>query len=169
VLLVVSGLPGVGKTTVAAAVARSLDGVHVSVDVVEDALLRAGLPSGRATGVAAYEACAAVAEQNLELGRLVVADAVNDSDAARETWRRAARQAQARLHFAVLEPPTADEHRRRLVGRTRGLTHVPEPTWCEVRRRSAAYEAWTDAVLTLRASEDVPSLVAATVAHVRGR
>lgn len=87
-LIVISGLPGTGKSTVAAAVADELDGVHLSVDLIEDALLGAGLPRSRQTGVAAYEAVRAAAEQNLAAGRTVVVDAVNDSEAARDTWRR---------------------------------------------------------------------------------
>ena len=39
-----------------------------------------------------------------------------------------------------------DEHRRRLESRVRPLTHVPEPTWDEVRRRAASYEPWADCV-----------------------
>src|SRR3954447_26027131 len=74
VLVVVSGLPGTGKTAVAAELAARLGAVHLSVDPIEDALLGAGLPPSCETGVAAYEAARAVAEQNLALGLTVVAD-----------------------------------------------------------------------------------------------
>jgi hypothetical protein len=65
---------------------------HMLVDIVEDAMLRAGLEPGWSTGVAAYEAVGAAAQQNLALGRVVIVDAVNDSDAARQTWRDAPRR-----------------------------------------------------------------------------
>lgn len=81
-LLVISGLPGVGKTTVAERITARLGAVHVSVDVVEEALLGAGLEPGWTTGVAAYEAARAVVEANLRLGHRVVVDAVNDSEPA---------------------------------------------------------------------------------------
>jgi hypothetical protein len=71
-LIVVSGLPGVGKTSVAAAVATRLNGVHLSVDPVEDAILRCDLPAGRNVGVAAYEAvltCSDVDERRRLEGR----------------------------------------------------------------------------------------------------
>lgn len=95
VLIVISGLPGVGKTTLAAALARQARAVHLSVDAAEEALLGAGLEPGWTTGVAAYEAVRAAAEQNLTLGLIVVVDAVNDSEAARQTWRTAAGRADA--------------------------------------------------------------------------
>jgi predicted kinase len=56
VFVVISGLPGTGKSAVARSVAELLHAVHLSVDPVEDALLGAGLERGWATGVAAYEA-----------------------------------------------------------------------------------------------------------------
>ena len=79
-LVVISGLPGTGKSAVATEVAREVGGVHLSIDTVEDALLGAGFPHSWTTGVAAYEAVRSAAEQNLDLGRIVVVDAVNDSD-----------------------------------------------------------------------------------------
>lgn len=54
VLIVISGLPGTGKSTVAAALARNLQATHLSIDEVENAMLGAGLSPGFRTGVAAY-------------------------------------------------------------------------------------------------------------------
>jgi predicted kinase len=143
-LVAVSGLPGTGKTAVATRVASQLAAVHLSIDAIEEAMLGAGLAPGWETGVAAYEATRAAAEQNLVLGRTVVVDAVNDSDAARQTWRGAAERTDVALRFVVLDCPDAAEHRRRLESRRRGLRHVPEPTWDAVLARAAAYEPWTD-------------------------
>lgn len=56
------------------------------MDEVEDAMLVLACPRDRTTGVAAYEAVRAAAEQNLVLGHSVVVDALNDSAAARSTW-----------------------------------------------------------------------------------
>jgi predicted kinase len=96
---------------------------HMLVDIVEDAMLRAGLEPGWSTGVAAYEAVGAAAQQNLALGRVVIVDAVNDSDAARQTWRDAPRGAEVEVRFVLLRPPAGAEHQRRLDARTRGFGH----------------------------------------------
>lgn len=140
--VVVSGLPGTGKSAVAAQLAARLEAVSLSVDPIEDALLRAGLPRSWQTGVAAYEAARAVAEQNLLLGRPVVVDAVNDSKPARDTWRRASATAGIVATFVLLVLDDETEHRRRLAGRGWRLTHVPEPSWDDVRARAAAFEPW---------------------------
>ena len=83
-LVVVSGLPGTGKSTVAVALARQVRAVHLSIDEVEEAMLGAGLPPTFATGVAAYEAVRAAVEQNLALGHHVVVDAVNEKGLPRD-------------------------------------------------------------------------------------
>jgi predicted kinase len=103
VLVVISGLPGTGKSAVAAGLAARSGAVHLSVDTIEDALLGAGLLPGWQTGVAAYEAAGAVAEQNLALGLTVVVDAVNDSEPARGTWRTAAAATDSVLVFLRLD------------------------------------------------------------------
>ena len=141
-LIVVSGLPGVGKSTVAAALAARCGATHLSIDEIEDALLGCGLPTGERTGIAAYEAVRAAAEQNLALGRVVVVDAVNDSDPARETWRRAARSTGRPLRFVLLTLDDRDEQRRRLADRVRGHPHLPEPAWSSVEQVARGYADW---------------------------
>lgn len=154
-LVVISGLPGTGKTAVATEVAREVGGVHLSIDTVEDALLGAGFPHSWTTGVAAYEAVRAAAEQNLDLGRIVVVDAVNDSEPARDTWRRAAATAGAPLMFVLLTLNDEVEHRRRLEGRSRNLTNVIEPSWDDVSGRRVSFEPWTDVHLRVSASGSI--------------
>lgn len=158
-LIVISGLPATGKTALATSLARHADLVHLSVDAVEDALLRCGLEPGWTTGVAAYEAVSSAAQQNLRLGHRVVVDAVNDSEAARQVWRDAGARTGAAVRFVLLTPPAAPEHQRRLQGRRRGFVHVPEPSWAQVVHRAAAFEAWRDPPVELSADEPVARLV----------
>ncbi|MFT4235660.1 MAG: AAA family ATPase [Microbacterium sp.] len=154
-LIVISGLPGVGKTTVASAVAARLGAVHLSVDVIEEALLGSGVSAGWTSGVAAYEAARALAELNLQDRQSVVVDAVNDSEEARDTWRRASRG----TSFVTLIVTDVSEHERRLDGRNRGFVHVTEPTWADVEQRSAGYAPWTDQHLEIDTSALEPETV----------
>lgn len=52
-LVVVSGLPGTGKSTIADAVGRALSMPVFSVDPIEAAIWRSGVPASHETGVAA--------------------------------------------------------------------------------------------------------------------
>ena len=151
-LMVISGLPGVGKTSVAALLAAHLSAVHLSIDAVEESMLACGLPPGWTVGVAAYEAARAMAEQNLRLGHRVVVDAVNDSEEARQTWRNAAAETGAGLDFVHLVASDTQEHKRRLRTRDRGFVQVGEPTWDDVKRRREGYAAWVDDVVELDTS-----------------
>jgi predicted kinase len=167
VLVVISGLPGTGKSTVGEAVARRSGAMWLSVDDVEDALLGVGLPSDWTTGVAAYEAVAAAAAENLRLGHIVIVDAVNDSEPARDTWRRAAHAASAPLVFVLLTPPEEHEHRLRLRGRTRRLSHQSEPTWEAVKARAEAYERWRDPPASIDSAQPLDVVVDEVLAIVR--
>jgi predicted kinase len=164
-LIVVSGLPGVGKSTVAALVAGRIGAVHLSVDPVEDAMLGAGLEAGWVTGVAAYEAVRAATETNLALGRTVVVDAVNDSEPARETWRRAAAAGGAVITWIVLTCSDAEEHDR-LAGRNRGLALVGKPSWEQVVERGANYALWVDSHANLDTFARSPEELAASIAEI---
>jgi predicted kinase len=91
----------------------------------------------------------------------VVVDAVNDSEPARETWRRAARASGARLVVGVLALADADLHRRRLEGRSRPFVRIAEPRWEAVRARMATTEPWDASVLHLDAGRPVAELARA--------
>ena len=82
-LIVFSGLPGVGKTTVARALVRALNAMYVRIDSIEQALAQ----SGHRVGVDGYLIGYAVAEDNLRAGHLVVVDCVNPWAETRDAWR----------------------------------------------------------------------------------
>jgi predicted kinase len=163
-LVVLSGLPGVGKTSIAEVFAARTESVHLSIDAVEESILACGLPPGWHVGVAAYEATRAMAEQNLRLGHDVVVDAVNDGEEARQTWRAAAARTGAHLDFVHLVISDVQEHKRRLSDRDRGLIHVGEPTWSDVLRRRADYAVWSEVVLEFDTSEQSVDAVADSIA-----
>ncbi len=168
-LVVIAGLPGTGKSALAQAVATHLDAVHLSVDPVEDAMLGAGHSRGWLTGVAAYEAVRVMAEQNLLLGAPVVVDAVNDSELARQTWRSAAERGGVPVVFVLLVLDDAVEHRRRLEGRTRGFTHVPEPTWDEVQARAKTFAPWSGPVEVIDAGGSRSDVLTLVLERLRAR
>ena len=127
-LVVISGLPGTGKTAVAEAVARETGSVHLSIDAVEDALLGAGLEASWTTGVAAYEAARAAAELNLALGRTVVVDAVNDSEPARDSSR-------ATMTFCWLPPDSVSTATSELLARM-SKASTSSTAWARTAPRS---------------------------------
>ena len=151
-LIVLSGLPGTGKTVLAAAVARQLGAVLLSVDPVDSALAAEGVRERGAAGRAAYAVVGALAEQNLALGATVVVDAVNAVGEAKTFWIELARQSGARL--LAVETILSDRavHRARLADRVRELA-IAEPTWEAVVLRGEEWVAWPFAPLVVDSVE----------------
>jgi len=144
VLVVFSGLPGVGKTTVARALAARLGAVYLRVDTVEQAMRAAGLAG---VGAAGYGVAQAVGEDNLRLGSSVVVDCVNPVRESREGLRLVAERVGVRLADVHLVCLDAVEHRRRVEGRVADIAGHVLPTWESVTR--SEFEPWDDGVLVL--------------------
>lgn len=135
-LVVLSGLPGVGKTTIARELAVSMGAVHVRIDSIEQALRNEGL---KVEGEG-YRVAYALAEDHLRLGRSVVADCVNPWPLTRNEWRSVADRTGVRAVDVEVVCSDADEHRRRVESRSADIVGHRPPTWSEVVERD--YRAW---------------------------
>ena len=127
-LFIFSGLPGVGKSTVAREIAKRLKAVYVRADTIEQAM-RDCMPDYEVT-IEGYEIAYAVAAENLALGLRVVADSVNPLNITRD-------------EFMDIEVICSDaiEHRRRVEQRVSDIPGLKLPTWDETVSRQ--YEPWT--------------------------
>jgi predicted kinase len=166
-LIVLSGLPGSGKSTVAEGLSRTLSIPRFSVDPIEAAMWRGGLSKDQ-TGIAAYDVAITLAEEHLRLGHSVIVDAVNPVEAPRAAWRSLA--AKYRAEMKIIECVCADEavHRQRTEARVRNIAGMPEITWARVLERRAEYEAWADARLTLDTSvKSADQLLAEALNYLR--
>jgi predicted kinase len=142
VLVVFSGLPGVGKTTLARSAAVRLSAALVRIDMLDSALRRAGIAPEQPIGVATYLAANAVSEACLRVGTPVVVDGVNALEVIRDGWRGLASRTGAPLRVVEVICSDASEHRRRVESRAAELEGVPAPTWADVGSRM--YEPWRD-------------------------
>src|SRR6476661_1249260 len=71
-LIVVSGLPGTGKSALADRLGQELGAVVLSVDPIEAAMLESGIEQSFATGYAAYRIVSTLVEANLALGQTLI-------------------------------------------------------------------------------------------------
>jgi predicted kinase len=136
VLILIGGLPGVGKTTVARALAGRLPAAHLRIDVFEVALARQGLVGDGEAGAHGYDLALAAADTCLTAGTDVVVDAVFPVVRSRRFFRELAERHGVPAHWLRLICRDPAEHRRRVEERTADLTGHVVPDWETVRRRN---------------------------------
>jgi len=138
-LIIFGGLPGSGKTTIARELARQFGAVHVRIDSIEQAILDSGAVS-RPLNDVGYRVGYAVAEDNLRVGRTVIADSVNPLSLTRDAWVEVANRAQVRAMEIEVRCSDAEEHRHRVEERSTDVPGLRPPTWQEVVSRD--YHPW---------------------------
>jgi predicted kinase len=143
VLIVTAGLPGSGKSTIAAELGERLEMPVISVDPLESAILSAGIDADQPTGLAAYLVAENIASTVLGQGKSVIVDAVNAVNPAREQWIALAQRHGDPLRFIEVICSDSDVHKSRLEARNRNLPHLNEPTWHAVEQSLDEYDEWT--------------------------
>ncbi|MEO6317597.1 MAG: ATP-binding protein [Acidimicrobiales bacterium] len=166
-LVVLSGLPGAGKSAVADEVGRLLPATVLPVDPIEAAIWRCGISPSFETGVAAYEVAAVLAQHQLRLGMPVIADAVNSLEVARDMWRQAATDAGVPVRVIEVLCSDPELHRSRLATRVRTIDGFPEPTWDEVCARRSEWQEWQQERLVLDSIDPLADNVDRALAYLR--
>jgi predicted kinase len=157
-LIQICGLPGTGKSTLAARLAELRPVVLLRIDAIEAAMWRNGLTPEQ-TGVAAYSVAHSVALPHLRRGQTVVADAVSAVAPARDGWRGTAEHAGVPLRVIETVCPDPAEHHRRVTTATTDLPGFPLPSWEQVRSVAARYETRDDERLVLDTTRDPDACV----------
>src|SRR5258707_8624011 len=93
-LIVFSGLPASGKSSIARALAQEIGAIWLRIDSIEQAIRESGVVPGSLDD-AGYRAAYAVAEDNLLLGHDVIGDSVNPWMLTRDAWRACGERAGA--------------------------------------------------------------------------
>ncbi len=138
-LVVLAGLPGCGKSTIARLLAQEIRAVWLRIDSIEQAIRSSGIAVGSLDD-AGYRVGYALAEDNLKLGHNVVADSVNPWMLTRNAWRDAGVRADSHVIEVEINCSDLDEHRRRVESRMIDVPGLPPVPWQRVVDRD--YHLW---------------------------
>ncbi|MDZ4374275.1 MAG: AAA family ATPase [Phenylobacterium sp.] len=136
-LIVLSGLPGSGKSTIARELCRRIAAVWLRIDTIETSIADESTPLTDE----GYRAAYALARDNLGVGLDVVGDSVNPWMETRDAWREAGRDVGAEVVEIEVVCSDPVEHRRRVETRIPDVSGLTPPTWQEVVGRD--YRPWT--------------------------
>jgi predicted kinase len=90
---------------------------------------------------AGYRVAYAIAEDNLKIGKTVVADGVNPIHLSRDAWHEVAQNAASPSIDIEVICSDQETHKKRVESRTIDKTGLRQPTWNDVLKRQ--YEPWT--------------------------
>lgn len=140
VLVIFSGLPGTGKSTLARQLARKLGYAYLRIDTIEQTIRHLCSLPIEGEG---YQLAYRMAADNLKIGIPVIADSCNPIELTRNAWEAVACDCDA--DFVNIETCCSDkvEHRKRVETRTPTVAGLRHPTWAEVEARE--YHCWTRA------------------------
>lgn len=145
-LIIFSGLPGSGKTTIAKVLAQKLNAAYIRIDSIEQALIRAGIEP-QEINAKGYEVGYALAAENLQLNIQVIADSVNPLEITREAWRNIALKNNSQFLEVEILCSDKDEHRKRVESRVADILNHTLPSWTDVLQRE--YEPWLSSHLVI--------------------
>ena len=171
-LIVLSGVPGTGKSAIAEALARDLSCPVFAKDWVEATLLSCQLTSAKGDshglGFASYELLTVLASRQLALAQSVILDSVAAFERIREGWKKLAEEHGA--DWLPIECICSDEqvHRERLANRVRGIPGWAELDWSEVKRVRGHYQPWSTDRLILDSMNDLSSNIEAARTYTTG-
>ena len=138
-LIIFGGLPATGKTTIARDLARQLGATYLRIDTIEQALRDSAMMS-QPINDEGYRVAYGIAEDNLRLGRTVIADSVNPIQLSRDAWIDVAHRAHARAVEVEVICSDPQLHRQRVETRSVDIRGLSLPTWENVICRE--YEPW---------------------------
>ena len=162
-MILFSGLPGTGKSTLAETIGRQLGIPVFAKDWLEASLILSGLGSKddlKRLGFAGYELLTVLAERQFILNQSVILDSVASTQNIRTKWYQLAKQYGAERR--VIECICSDEslHRARLKDRRRNIPGWHELEWTDIEKVKQYYPAWEEERLVLDMVHSVDENVA---------
>lgn len=136
-LYIFSGLPAVGKSTLAQLLAQRIRAMYVRIDTVEQGLRDLCGYNVEGEG---YRLSYRIIRDNLALGISAVADSCNPIELTRNEWQAVAENVDAKFVNIEISCSDSVEHERRAMDRECSIVNLKSPSWQQIQDRH--YEPW---------------------------
>ena len=145
-IILIGGIPGTGKTTLATEISRRLGIAYFSKDLLESALIGKGICSIKELNGVGYVLMERIAVSELKLGRSVILDCVASYKRVNEHWTSFKTK-----EIRYIECICSDEelHKIRLESRERNIPNWYELTWGDIETIIKSYEPCFEARLNI--------------------
>ena len=145
-LIIIGGLPGTGKTTIANALSGIIGVPAFSKDVLEAAIVRTDIASTQELKSVGYELLASLAINELSHGRSVILDCIASSDRVRKFWSDLLDE---NTKYIECICSNNELHKQRLKSRVRKIKGWYEITWDDVLNIQKTYQPFSEDRLIL--------------------
>lgn len=143
-LYIFSGLPAVGKSTLAQLLAKHLRILYVRIDTVEQGLRDLCDLDVEGEG---YQLSYRIIQDNLLLGLSAISDSCNTEEFVRREWEAVATNIGAKFVNIEIVCTDQKEHELRAIKRKSTVTNLKLPSWDKIKNR--VYEPWSSEVITI--------------------
>lgn len=163
-LYIFSGLPAVGKSTLAKKFSGKLSIPWIRIDTVEQGLKEVcGIDKVEGEG---YRLSYRIVKDILAQGNNVIADSVNPFKFTRDEWQEVAESVGASFINIEIICSDIEEHKKRAESRRDGINNLKLPTWEEILKRE--FHEWdTSRILIDTANKSIDEALAELIAAIK--
>jgi adenylate kinase family enzyme len=163
-IIIIGGVPGTGKTTLAELLSKEIEATCFSKDKLEAAILRRGIANKDSLNGVGYELLSEIAKTELDHNRSVILDSVASSQRVLEFWPHIITQ---KIYYIECICSDEELHKERVEGRSRNITGWYEITWNDILKIKKSYQPFSENRLIIDSANDLSKNVAKAINYVR--
>lgn len=172
-LILLTGLPGTGKSTLAEKLSQKIKVPLFSKDNIEAALQRCDvntvLSGNQPVSFAVYEILFTLVQQQLLLGQSCIIDCVAGHINVRERFKSIAHETNAK--WIVIECVCSDEdmHKVRLLTRKRNIPGYHELNWHQLLETKRHYAPWQEEHKIINSTNQLECNIAMALSYIESK